>query len=88
MKRKRATRFGVSYYRFVTGVLTRATKPDAHGHSIDSTVQGLTNLTRTAAGRLAIENYRRAVISDHHKGQVVRVLNRTSTGITITDKGN
>jgi hypothetical protein len=77
----RKRRFGVSYYRWVTGVLLRSAKPEAHGASHD-----LQNLTRNAAGRLAIDNYRRAVIVDHRHGQVVRTLNRTPSGITITDK--
>jgi hypothetical protein len=82
--KSRKRRFGVAYYRWVTGVVSRhSARPEAHGASAF-----LENLTRNAAGRLAIENYRRAVISDHRSGMVVRVLNRTSTGITITEKGD
>lgn len=72
-------RYLVAYYRFVTTAWGSANRfADAHGAS-----KSLENLVRNAAGRCAIENYRQAVIIDRRTMEPVKILRRTSTGITI-----
>jgi hypothetical protein len=75
---KYVNRYLVAYYRFVQTVGGTPRPPDAYGAS-----PHLNNLVRNAAGRCAIENYRQAVVTDRRNGAVVKILRRTTQGITI-----
>jgi hypothetical protein len=74
-----ATRkYGVLYFRFVRTIYGKMKGPDAHGTS-----DNLINLVRNAAGRTAIENYKRAVIYDRNTDKILYVLKRYEGSITI-----
>lgn len=55
--------------------------PDAYGHGAD-----LTNATRNAAGRCAVDLYSKAVIVDRWSGHIVRVLKRDAHGLSIDSR--
>lgn len=66
------------YYRFIRTISGKFSLPDAHGTS-----DNLANLVRNAAGRAAIENYKKAVIWDRKTDKILYVLKRFQGSITI-----
>lgn len=71
-------RYGVIYYKLLRTINGGLRGPDAHGAS-----DNLNNLVRNAAGRAAIENYKRAVIWDRKTDKVLYILKRHQGSITI-----
>ena len=66
------------YFRLVRNISGRLRGPDAHGAS-----DNLNNLVRNAAGRAAIENYKKAVICDRKPDKVLYIMKRNQGSISI-----
>lgn len=71
-------RYSVQYYRWLRNVTGGPRAPDAYGAS-----DNLANLVRNAAGRAAIENYRKAIITDKKTGRIQYILKRSLGAISI-----
>lgn len=71
-------RYQVAYFKLLRTVSNKLRGPDAYGCS-----DNLNNLVRNAAGRAAIENYKKAIILDRKTEKILYILKRHQGNITI-----
>lgn len=71
-------RYGVMYFRLIRDIHGKPRWPDAWGTS-----NNLENLLRHAAGRCAIEHYKKAIVFDRKKQQTIYVLRRNDKSVSI-----